>query len=122
MDKKIIEIDGIEYVRKDSIDDFKEPEKLDGMDYVVVRTYSAGAWIGYLEKRNGREVSLKNATRLYYWAGAFTLSQLAKDGVSKPEECKFPVAVDVLLLEAIEIIPATEKAKKSIEKVKIWNP
>ena len=89
-------------------------------NFVVVRTYSAGAFAGYLESRNGKEVQLTNARRLWYWSGAASLSQLAIDGVANPNECKFPAPVDIVLTEAIEIINTTPKAKKSIEGVKIW--
>ena len=89
--------------------------------YVIVRTYSAGVFAGYLENRKGKEVKLSNARRLWYWDGAASLSQLAVDGVSKPENCKFPVEVpSVELMEAIEILPVSDKAKKSIASVKIW--
>ena len=89
--------------------------------YVIVRTYSAGVFAGYLLKREGKEVELKKARRLWYWAGAASLSQLAQEGVSKPEECKFPCEVEnVTLLEAIEILDVTEKARESIASVKVW--
>ena len=89
--------------------------------YVIVRTYSAGVFAGELESRNGREVVLTNARRLWYWAGAATLSQLAVKGTSKPEQCKFPVAVPrVELLEAIEILDVTPAARQSIEGVPTW--
>lgn len=88
--------------------------------FVVVRTYSAGAFAGYLNYRDGKEVHLKSARRLWYWSGAASLSQLAIDGVANPEQCKFPIPIDVVLTEAIEIIDATEKARQSIEAVKIW--
>jgi len=92
------------------------------MKYVIVRTYSAGVFAGELESRNGQEVVLRHARRIWYWAGAANLSQLAVDGTSKPDACKFPVAVDrVELLEAIEILDVTEKAKKSIESVPVWS-
>lgn len=91
------------------------------MKYVIVRTYSAGVFAGDLESRNGQEVVVRNARRIYYWAGAATLSQLATDGTSKPSECKFPCEVDrVELLQAIEILDVTDKAKESIKGVKIW--
>ena len=90
-------------------------------DYIIVRTYSAGVFAGTLESRNGKEVVLTNARRLWYWTGAASLSQLAMEGVSKPDECKFPVEVEsVTLLEAIELLSVTEKAKDSIASVKIW--
>ena len=89
--------------------------------YVIVRTYSAGVFAGFVEKRDGREVTMTGARRLWYWDGAASLSELAMKGVSKPENCKFPCAVDrVELLEVIEILDCTAKAKKSIEDVPEW--
>ena len=89
--------------------------------YVIVRTYSAGVFAGFLQSRSGQEVVLTDARRLWYWAGAASLSQLAVDGTSKPNDCKFPVAVPrVELLQAIEILDVSDKAKASIEAVKVW--
>ena len=66
-------------------------------------------------------MTLTDARRLWFWTGAASLSQLAVEGVSKPKQCKFPVpAALVLLTQAIEIIPATQEAKASIESVPIW--
>lgn len=45
---------------------------------VLVRTYSAGVHFGVLVKREGQEVHLKNARRLWSWSGAFSLSENAK--------------------------------------------
>jgi len=90
--------------------------------YSIVRTYSAGVFAGYVVERNGKEVKMTKARRLWYWDGAATLSQLAMEGVKAPQNCKFPVAVDeIILTEAIEIIPATKLAKKSIELVPVWS-
>jgi hypothetical protein len=89
--------------------------------YVIVRTYSAGVFAGYLEKKKGQEVVLSEARRLWYWKGAASLSQLAVDGVKYPNECKFPVAVSKIeLTQAIEILDTTAVAKKCIEKVPVW--
>lgn len=89
--------------------------------YCIVRTYSAGVFAGTIERRNGKEVVLRDARRLWYWSGAATLSQLAMEGVKNPDQCKFPCPVAaVVLTEAIEIIPATEAARTSIEGVSIW--
>ncbi len=94
---------------------------MNDLPYVIVRTYSAGVFAGELESRNGREVTLRNARRIWYWDGAASLSQLAMEGTKKPENCKFPCEVDkVELLEAIEILSVTEEARKSIKNVKIW--
>jgi hypothetical protein len=89
--------------------------------YVICRTYSAGVFAGVLKSREGKEVVLTNARRIWYWDGAASLSQLAIEGTSKPQNCKFPAPVaEVLLTEAIEIIPTTEKAKASIAAVPVW--
>ena len=40
------------------------------LPYVMVRTYSAGVFAGELVSRKGQEVILKNARRIWYWAGA----------------------------------------------------
>ena len=89
--------------------------------YCMVRTNSAGVFAGYIVAKEGRQVELKDARRIWYWAGAASLSQLATDGTSKPAECQFPVEVaKVVLEEVIEIIEITEKAKASIASVPIW--
>ena len=114
-----VTINGVEYVEKSKASE-QAPLK-DGMKYVIVRTYSAGVFAGYLESRTGTEVVLRNARRIWYWSGAASLSQLATDGTSNPKDCKFPCEVSrVELLNAIEILDVTEKAKKSIASVKVW--
>lgn len=89
--------------------------------YVIVRTYSAGVFAGTLARREGKEVELTDARRLWYWAGAASLSQLAVSGTSKPQSCKFPIPVPrVVLTEAIEILDVTDAARASIEAVPEW--
>jgi len=115
-----IEINGESYVKKSSIKDSSVPVK-DGMKYVIVRTHSAGVFAGFLESRVGQEVVMRQARRIFYWDGAASLSQLAINGTTKPQNCKFPEEVDrVELLQAIEILDCTPAAKKSIESVGIW--
>lgn len=111
-------VNGSVYVLKGS----DQPAKSkDGLPYVMVRTYSAGVHCGYLKSKNGKEVILLHARRIWYWAGAASLSQLAMEGTSKPNDCKFPIEVSQIeLTEAIEVIEMTEKAKESIKNVKPW--
>ena len=88
---------------------------------VIIRGDRSGVEFGTLVTQEGREVTLKNARRIWYWDGAASLSQLAKDGTSKPSNCKFTVFVDsITILDAIEIIPCTNKAIISIEEVREW--
>ena len=88
---------------------------------VIIRGNKSGVEFGTLVSQEGQEVTLKNARRIWYWEGAASLSQLAKDGTSKPDGCKFTVFVDsITIFDVIEIIPCTDKAIKSIEEVKEW--
>ena len=110
-----ISINGVQYVAKGS------EIELNTDNYVLVRTYSAGVFVGKLAKKDGQEVILNNARRIWYWDGATSLSQLAMEGTSKPENCKFPCEVEeITLLQVIEIIPCTKKAIKSIKGVRVW--
>jgi len=112
-------VDDQKYVRSDSV---KQPaKKLDGMDYCIVRTYSAGVFAGYIKEREGQEAVVLNARRLWYWSGAASLSQLAMEGVKNPSECKFAMEVnEVILTNVIEVIKATEEARENIADVNIW--
>ena len=92
--------------------------------YVIVRTYSAGVFAGYItkESKDGQKVTVKKARRLWYWKGAASLSQLAVDGTSDPESCKFPTEVDkIKLTNVIEVLNVTSKAEKIIKSVKVWS-
>ena len=119
---RTITIDGVEYVRKSDVKEVSVPAiSTEGLPYCIVRTYSAGVFAGYVKERNGKEGIVLNARRLWYWAGAASLSQLSQEGVSKPKECKFPCEVmEVQLSEIIEVLPCTEKAQESIASVAIW--
>ena len=90
-------------------------------EYKIVRTRSAGVFAGYIDTKEGNTVIMRDARRIWYWDGAASLSQLAMEGTSKPDSCKFPCEVDrVELFEVIEIIDCTDKAKESIQEVEIW--
>lgn len=112
-----IEINGEIYIKKSESKGIEKPSG----DYVVVRTYSAGVHAGYLKSRDGKEVTLTSTRRLWYWKGAATLSQIAGTGIASQEDCKFPAAIaEITLLEAIEVVPCTDKAKSIIEGVSEW--
>lgn len=116
--KDSVMIDGIEYVPKA---DNAPAKSIKGMKYCIIRTYSAGVFAGYVEKREGKEGVIRQARRLWKWSGAASLSQLAVDGVANPNDCKFPCEVESLeLTEIIEVIPCTKKAQESINTTPIW--
>lgn len=88
---------------------------------VIVRGDRSGVFYGTLAAKDGREVKLTNCRRIWYWDGAASISQLAAEGVTRPINCKFTVTVEeIIVMDAIEIIPCTDKASAKIEGVKEW--
>jgi len=101
MKPQTLKIDDVEYVRKDSIENQKTgPE-------VIIRTYSAGVHIGTIKSKEGQEVVLTNARRLWKWSGAFTLNEVATNGVNR-KESRISCNVPEITLAWIEIIPVVE--------------
>lgn len=89
--------------------------------YYIVRGTNSGVFAGNILGRNGQEVTMTDCRRLWYWDGAASLSQLAVDGVSKPQNCKFTVTVpEIVILDAIEILPCSDKAEESVRGVAVW--
>lgn len=86
---------------------------------VMIRTYSAGVHFGRLVSRKGKEVKLKDAHRVFYWANACTLSQLSVDGSTDPSN-KISMGVEeIILTEAIEVIKMSQVAFDSLTR-NIW--
>lgn len=95
------------------------------MKKVIIRSDRAGVFFGELRSREvcGDKllVEMTNCRRLWYWSGAASLSQLAKEGVKNPKECKFTVTIDQMLIAGVvEIIPCTNAAIASINAVEVW--
>lgn len=89
--------------------------------WYIIRTDKAGVFFGHIKERRGNEATLTDARCLWYWEGAASLMQLAVDGVSKPNRCKFTVVVPELeVLDIIEILPCSDKAVNSIMGVEEW--
>ena len=83
---------------------------------VIIRTYSAGVWFGTLEQKDGNEVILRNARRMWQWwaKDGISLSSVSVNGI-KREKSKIAEGVETVWLVAIEIIPCTDTAINSIE-------
>jgi len=89
--------------------------------YYIIRSDKAGVFFAKIAERRGDEVDLTDCRRIWYWDGAASLSQLAMEGVSKPQNCKFTVTVPAMtVFGVIEIIPCTDKAVESIKAVREW--
>lgn len=88
---------------------------------VIIRGDRSGVFFGTLVEKEGTEVKLENCRRIWYWSGANSISQLAVDGVTRPNDCKFTLTVsEIVITDVIEIIPCTDKAIENIEGVKEW--
>ena len=89
--------------------------------YYIVRADQAGVFFGKIKERTGDEATLTDVRRIWYWEGAASLSQLALEGVKRPEKCKFTVTVpELTVLGVIEIIPCAEAAVENIKGVPEW--
>lgn len=104
-----ITINGIEYVQTAAVANLPAPAGPE----VIVRTYSAGVHIGILKSRDGREVVLTNAKRLYSWSGAFTLNAVSQNGVDRKNSRISKPVPEITLLEAIEILPVASSVDLS---------
>ena len=83
--------------------------------HVVVRTFSAGIHVGTLAAAEGTAVELKDARRIWKWAGAFTLHELSQAGVTpKISRMSAPVPA-ILLTQAIELLPTSEDARRTFD-------
>ena len=85
---------------------------------VVVRTVNAGVHFGKLVAREGDEVVLDGARRIWRWFGANTCSELAIAGL---DEVRSRVAgpIDGHRIKGwIEILPCSDAAISKIESAK----
>ena len=91
-------------------------------EYVIIRTYSAGVWAGILKQKSSNEVILSDARRLWRWWAkkSISLSAVANFGINQ-DKCQIAPSVENIWLEAIEIIPTTKIAQKSIVEAKDAN-
>lgn len=114
-------IDDVKYIREDSVKS-SPATNTEGLPYVIIRGDRSGVFAGYLKSHEDRAVLMHNCRRLWYWDGAASISQLANEGSSKKENCKFtqPVA-SMRILDAIEILDATEEARDNIESIPVWS-
>ena len=95
------------------------PMKTTAKQYVIVRTYSAGVHAGTLVSRDGKEVVLEDARRIWFWRGANTLHEIALHGVEAGSKISEPVE-SITLTEAIEVITATADAEKNLSAA-VWS-
>jgi hypothetical protein len=101
-----VELNGIKYVRKDSIVN----KKIELSDRVIVRTRNAGVHIGTVQDHNPLTLVLVNSNRLWKWKGAFTLSEVAMKGIDRSGS-RIATLLPIITLtssDVCEIIPIKE--------------
>ena len=87
----------------------------------IVRTNRAGVFYGEIKKQDGNTVTMANVRKVWHWDGACAVEELATNGTTRPENCKLTVMVkEMTVMDAIQIIPVTAKAAKSLDGVKEW--
>lgn len=89
--------------------------------YVIVRADRAGVFFGILKEKNGQEVTMADVRKLHYWDGAAAVEQLALNGTSQPNNCRFTVSVPEMTIDgAIQVIPCSNESIGSLKSVKEW--
>ena len=88
--------------------------------YCVIRTYSAGVHVGTLVALKGKHAKLVGARRIWSWCGAKTLSEISQNGVGDGSKIAQEVP-QILLTEAIEVIPCSKVAESNLKNYKKWD-
>lgn len=83
----------------------------------IIRTYASGVHFGTVVSHSGRQIELKNARRLWaFWAkSGISLSGVAQNGIKQDRSKICDVVPAMTILDALEIIPASEIAVSDIE-------
>jgi len=99
-------------------------KKFEKNKFYIIRADKAGVFMGKIAFIEGTTIGINALRRLYYWKGALDVSQLAKQGVTNPNSCKFSEQLEdtdlSIVTNLIEFHPMTEKAIKSLNSVPAW--
>ena len=92
----------------------KKPAKTPAI--CIIRTQSAGVHVGTVHSRNGIEVVLHDARRVWRWRGANTLHELSQHGADEEWTRISEPAPAILLTQAIEIITCSAAAAADLTR------
>ena len=98
-------------------------QSLDGLEYKLIRGDRSGVFAGYIKSvsEDGKRVEMVQVRRIWYWAGAASLSQLAEEGTTQPSDCKFPCeAKRIIITDCIESLDISRTAREDIQAVQVW--
>ena len=95
----------------------KKPAAKNGASkYVLLRTTGAGVHFGCLVSRDGGEVTLSDARRLWRWKGANTLHEIALRGVSDDYTRISEPLAEAVVLGVHEVLTLTEEARANLTR------
>lgn len=106
-----LQINGVDYVRKDSINVLPELS-----DRVIVRCRNAGVHVGTLVSRDSDTLVLKNVSRIWRWKGAHDLNVVALSGVNRREYTRISPIVSqntFTCSDVCEVIPVASEVDLS---------
>lgn len=89
--------------------------------YYIIRCTNAGVFFGQIKERGNNEVTLTNVRKIWYWSGAAAVEQLAMTGPRNGADCKITIEVpEMTVMEPIQIIPCTDEARETIQRITAW--
>ena len=86
----------------------------------IIRCYASGVHYGTVIAQDGRQVTLAGSRRLWRWhtggrGKGVSLSTVALTGIDAARSKVEPALPEIMLLDVLEIIPASNVASESIE-------
>lgn len=104
-------INNVKYVREDSV----KTLPVQHSNVVLVRCDRAGVHVGELvSQETGGKVVLKNATRVWRWKGANTVSELSQKGGDQIWTRISEPVVEITLFDAVEVIKCSVEGAKNL--------
>lgn len=89
----------------------------------IVRCNSAGVFFGEVvavgDTASGKDVTLRNVRKVWHWDGAAAVEQLAVDGCNANSRLTV-VVPEMVVANAVQVIPCTDKAIKAMEALPEW--
>lgn len=89
----------------------------------IIRSFDAGVFFGKVKEvstdANGINVRLVNARKVWSWEGAAAVEQLSQDGCADNSRLTITVP-DVIVANASQILPCSDKAISILEALPEW--
>ena len=92
--------------------------------YVIVRDHMAGVHGGFLVEcdKATKTATLRGAHKIWYWHGAASCHGIAMRGLSHKGSKVCPTVAQVMLMDVVEIINASQEGQASVTEAPEWRP